>query len=284
METCTSTAQIVTVQRRFPDKQGRLEGESISAAESLTPGAAPASYFNWTGDVKLLTIPGAVAHVSLLLTRQRATNCARRLTRKSLISQGTMGRSSHLAPPTRLGEGNVWVVCNPEDPDFGKSVDLRGQSYSLGEHGMADRAFGDFVVGKRRPLITVPSLLSDSGRECTAPVHLSKGVSVLLWNPGEQAGESAEHEDVRLFGFRLTSMGSTGRNGNRSAVQSSPIPLAVAGVSTTRPNCTLDLFPNWERNVCDTVIRLSQFSHHAQHNSTVSLAAHVLDLSGRSSG
>ena len=22
-------------------------------------------------------------------------------------------------------DGNVWVVCDPEDPDFGKSMDLR---------------------------------------------------------------------------------------------------------------------------------------------------------------
>ena len=52
------------------------------------------------------------------------------------------------------GDGDVWVICDPEDPDFGKSMDLRGQSYSLGDYGLADRA--------RRPLITVPSLLSDS--------------------------------------------------------------------------------------------------------------------------
>ena len=32
------------------------------------------------------------------------------------------------------GGGNVWNICDPEDPDCGKSMDLRGQSY------LADRA------------------------------------------------------------------------------------------------------------------------------------------------
>ena len=60
------------------------------------------------------------------------------------------------------GDGNVWVVCDPEDPDFGKSMDLRGMSYASGDCGLADRTKGNFSVVKRRPLSTVPSLLSDS--------------------------------------------------------------------------------------------------------------------------
>ena len=60
------------------------------------------------------------------------------------------------------GDGNIWAFCDPEDPDFEKSMDLRGQSYSLGNFWLADRAKGSFVAVKRRPLTTVPSLLCDS--------------------------------------------------------------------------------------------------------------------------
>ena len=89
------TAQIMTGRQRYPDgptdvvafaepmedrellrhiTYGRLEGERISAAESFTPIAAPVSYFNWSGDVKPLTTPGAVARVSHRLRGRRVTS------------------------------------------------------------------------------------------------------------------------------------------------------------------------------------------------------------------
>ena len=61
-----------------------------------------------------------------------------------------------------FGDGNVCVFCDLEDPDVGKSMDLRGQSYSPGNHGLADRTEGKFVAVKRRPLSTVSFLQSDS--------------------------------------------------------------------------------------------------------------------------
>ena len=255
---------------------------SLSAAESLTPGAAPASYSNWTGDVKLLTNPGAVARVSHRLRGRRATVRGETLPvvetapRKSLISQGTMGRSSHLAPPTLLGEGNVWVVCNPEEPDFGKSMDLGGQSHSLGEYGLADRANGNFVVVKRRPLITVPSLLSDSinclqrlkgsgdvsGREVHSTDASPKGRERLAEEPtvGEQAGESAEHEDVRTLWVSLDEHGHRWKEWKQVCreIQSHSFGDGWSE-SHEGPNCTLDLFRNWKRNGSDPVIWLSQF-------------------------
>ena len=59
------------------------------------------------------------------------------------------------------GDGNVWVVCDPEDPDFGKSIDLRGIS-RVGRLSAGGSHKGHFSVVKRCPLNTVRSLLSGS--------------------------------------------------------------------------------------------------------------------------
>ena len=45
---------------------------------------------------------------------------------------------------------DVWVVCDPEDPDFGKVMDLDGRSSVFGDYGLADRSNGFFSVVKRR--------------------------------------------------------------------------------------------------------------------------------------
>ena len=54
------------------------------------------------------------------------------------------------------------MVCDPEDPNFGKSMDLRGLLNASGNYGLADSSYGNFSVIKRRLLNTVPSLLSES--------------------------------------------------------------------------------------------------------------------------
>ena len=113
------------------------------------------------------------------------------------------------------GDGNVWVVCDPEDPDFGKNMDLRGMSCASGDYGLADRTKGNFSVVKRRPLSTVPYLLSDS----IPFLQKLKGSDDVSWKQlhptseplkglrerlavaataGDQVGESAE-EDVRTL-------------------------------------------------------------------------------------
>ena len=56
----------------------------------------------------------------------------------------------------------VWMVCDPEDADFGKIMELDGRSSVSGDYGLADRSNGFFSVLKRHPLTTLPSLLSDS--------------------------------------------------------------------------------------------------------------------------
>ena len=285
------TAQIMTGRWRYSDRptdavafaepiedrellrhitNGRLERERISAAESLTSFAALASHFNLSGDVKPLTTPGAVARVSHRFRGRRATfrqetlpwwtqqtKCVRKVHPMCLNVRDSKGRNSHLAPPTfLLGIVTCLKICDPEDPDFGKCIDLRVQSYSFGDYGLADRAKGKFVAVKRRPLIKVPSLLSDSincpqrlkgtddvsGEEAHTDAPLEGLRERLDEDPtvGEVGCESAEHEDVRTV-WVLTNMGSAGRNGSRSAVKSSPIPLATAGVSTTRGRTGLSI-------------------------------------------
>ena len=53
--------------------EGRLDGKRISAAESLTVNAGLDSYFNWSGELKTLSTPGAVARVSHRLRGRRAS-------------------------------------------------------------------------------------------------------------------------------------------------------------------------------------------------------------------
>ena len=48
-----------------------------------------------------------------------------------------------------------------------------------------------------------------------------------------------------LFGFRLTSMVSDGRSGNKSVVKSSPTLVTMAGVSTTRDRTALSICSGW---------------------------------------
>ena len=87
------SAQIMTGRRRFPEgpanvvpftdpmedtemirhiTEGRLEGERICAAESLTPGAGRCSHFNWSGEVKAPSTPGTVPRVTYRLRGGRA--------------------------------------------------------------------------------------------------------------------------------------------------------------------------------------------------------------------
>ena len=191
-------------------------------------GACLLFQLEWRCDA--LTTPGAVAHVLHRLRSRRATFRDETLplvdTADEVREQGPPGefdrtRIWHRQPFTWVG--NVWVICDPEDPDFGKSMDLRGQSFSLGDYGLAGRAEGEFVAVKRRPLITVPSLLSDSinlqrkkgtddvsGKEghTDAPLKGLRESPVEDPTVGEQACESAEHEDVRTF---WVSLGSGGR-------------------------------------------------------------------------
>ena len=94
--------------------EGRLEGGRICATESLATGAGPTSYFSWSGEVKALSTPGTVARVNHRLRGMRAT------VREEILPPGAIELS--------LGDGSVWVDCDPEDPDFGKSIDLRGMS------------------------------------------------------------------------------------------------------------------------------------------------------------
>ena len=64
-----------------------------------------------------------------------------------------VSRATDLSP----GDGNIWIFCDPEDPDSGKSMELRGQSYSLGNYGLADCTKGNLVAasiayrGQREP-------------------------------------------------------------------------------------------------------------------------------------
>ena len=52
------------------------------------------------------------------------------------------------------GGGKVSVVCDPEGPDFGKVMELDGWCSVSRDCGLTER--------KRRPMTTLPSLLSDS--------------------------------------------------------------------------------------------------------------------------
>ena len=185
-ETCRN-AQIVTGRRRVPNgpanvvafgepmedaemlrhiTEGRLEGERIYAAESLTSGAGPTSYFNWSGEAKALSTPGAVARVNHRLRGRRAT------VREEIFPVVGLGDVLHedllleeFEPSGNGGmdfapgavdlcprDGNVWLVCDPEHPDFGKSMDLQGMSYASGDNGLEDRTKGNFSVVKRCPL------------------------------------------------------------------------------------------------------------------------------------
>ena len=157
-------------------------------------------------------------------------------------------------------------------------MDLRGQSSSLEDDGLADRATGNFVVVKRRPLITVPSLLTDSiyffqrlkgaGDVSQKEAHTTdaplKGLRERLAEDptvGEQARESAEHEDVRTLWVSLDGHGQRWKEWKQvcRGIQSHS---TTAGMSSTRgPNCTLDLFRNWERHGSDPMIWLSCRKH-----------------------
>ena len=85
MAYCPDHDQVMTDRQRYPDvptdvvafaelmedgellrhiTDGRLEEERISATEPITSAEAPASYCNWSVDVKPLTTPGAVAFES----------------------------------------------------------------------------------------------------------------------------------------------------------------------------------------------------------------------------
>ena len=81
---------------------------------------------------------------------------------ESMSARHSKGRSSYLAPPTSPGDGDFWVFCDPEDSDFGKSMDLHGLSCSTENHEFANRAKGNFMAVNWHPLITVPALLYDS--------------------------------------------------------------------------------------------------------------------------
>ena len=151
--------------------EGRLEGETTSAAESPTVSAAPASCFNWSGELKALS-----ARVSHRL-RGRCASVRREILpvvasegiahdrnpREEIECSGNDGTevANDEVDFSPCG-GNVWVVCDPEDPDFGKIMELDGRSSVSGDYGLAERSNGFFSAVKRRSLTTLPSLLSDS--------------------------------------------------------------------------------------------------------------------------
>ena len=131
----------------------------------------------------------------------------------------------------------MWVVCDPEDPEFGKLMEFGGRSSVSGDYGLANRNSGFFSVVKRRPLTTLPSLLSDSihnlqklkgtgdtVRKQVQAVHEPvKGLRErLVADPteGEQTGPPLKRT-YELFGSLLTSMDSGGKNGSKSAERSS---------------------------------------------------------------
>ena len=45
----------------------------------------------------------------------------------------------------------MWVVCDSEDPEFGKVMELDGRSSVSGDYGLADRNNGFVSVVKWRP-------------------------------------------------------------------------------------------------------------------------------------
>ena len=55
----------------------------------------------------------------------------------------------------------VWVGCDPEDPEFGKTMELDGRSSVSGDYGLADRNNVFFLSREATPP-DLPSLLSDS--------------------------------------------------------------------------------------------------------------------------
>ena len=173
------------------------------------------------------------------------------------------------------GDGNTWVFSDPEDPDFGKSMDLRGQSYSPGNYGLADRAKGNFVAVKRRPLITVPSLLFESinclqrlkgtddvsGKE--ARDALLKGLRERLAEDpiaGEQACESAEHEDVWTFWVSFDEHEQRWKECKQVYRENQSHAFGDGWNECHEgPHYTLDLFRSWEHNGLDPMIGLSPF-------------------------
>ena len=146
---------------------GRLEGDRISAAESLTVTAGPGSYFNCSGELKALGTPG-VARVSHRLRGRRAS--FRRENFPVVVSEDTAldrnpreefefsGNEQTEVATDKVdfspGGGYVWVVCDPEDPELGKIMELDGRSSVSGDSGLADRNNCFFS------LTTWPSLLS----------------------------------------------------------------------------------------------------------------------------
>ena len=182
--------------------------------------------------MKALSTPGAVARVSHRLRGRRAT------VREKILLVVSLGDVLHeeavleeFEPSGNEGmefalgvvdlsteDENVWVVCDPEDPNFGKSMGLRALSYASGNYGLADRTEGNFSVVKRRPLNTVPSLLSDS-INCLQKLKGSDDVGVkqmhTIGEPlkgvrerlaveatgGEQAGGSSEEDVQTSLGF-----------------------------------------------------------------------------------
>ena len=140
-------------------------GERISAAESLTV-TGPGSYFNWSSELKALGTPGASARVSHRLRGRRAS------VRREILTVVTSEDTTLDRNPREEFEfsGNertevatnrvdfspvvfcVWVVCDPEDPEFGKIMELDGRSCVSGDCGLADRNNGFFSVVKRRTL------------------------------------------------------------------------------------------------------------------------------------
>ena len=77
-------------------------------------------------------------------------------------------------------DGSIRVFCDLENPDFGRNMDLRGQSYSPRNYGLADPVKDNFAAVKRRPLITVPSLLLDS-ISCLQKLKGTDDVSGQRW-------------------------------------------------------------------------------------------------------
>ena len=139
------------------------------------------------------------------------------------------------------------------------------------------RSQGNFVAVKRRPLITVPSLLSDSinclqrlkgtdddvsGKEAHTDAPLKGLRERVAEDPtvGWQACESAEHEDVRTLWVSLDEHGQRWKEWKQVCreIQSHSFGDGWSECHEGS-NCTFDLFRNWGRNGSDPMIWLSQF-------------------------
>ena len=147
-------------------------------------------------------------------------------------------------------------------------MELDGRSSSSGDCGLADRSSGFLSVVNRRPLTTLPSLLSDAinclqklkGRRDTVRKQVQavdepvKGLRErLAADPSEveQTGSSPE-EDVRTLWVAVDEHGQRRKEWKQvcRGIQSHTFDDGWSEYHEG-PNCTLEMFRNWGRNGAD---------------------------------